>query len=281
MGRPLVLAENVFNTRLFPGHTLSANEEASGREVEYVGSGRRHKPLNHWTPRTTNAAAYVRCVFDRVRAIDTVFLDRGHNLDTETVRIRIASDSAFGTYVELGPATLPTNVFPYSPLTELPGMKTEEGAWGWRFGLYSGIGVEFRVDAMGAGLKPEIVGLQIGLAFRPLNAEVKPFTHGKRELQYEETRAPSAWVGAGQISQRRTKETRLRSADPTEYASYRYHIEELVLRGKPYWHVPDEDQAEKAFFARAVPQVGGSEIAQGESEFITTWSGAEQEPKLL
>lgn len=281
MGRPVLLAENFFNVRLFPSHTLTANEGEAGHEVDLVGSGRRMKSLNYWTPTTTNAAAYISCACDRVRAADMIAIDRGHNLETEVVRLRVSNDSTFASYTEIATVTLPAATYPYSRLSSQPGVRTEEGAWLYRFPQHTGKYWRVVFDAMGSGLRPEIVGLHLGLSFRSDYPEVKPFSHGLRELAYEETRSTSAWVGAGQISQRRTKRLHLKLTDRAEYASARYHIEELVLRGKPTWYVPDDEEAEKAFFARAVPQTAGFQIESDWSEYQGTFDLAEQEPRLV
>ncbi|MGE0456402.1 MAG: hypothetical protein AB7I13_00360 [Vicinamibacterales bacterium] len=280
MGRPLYLAENFWNARLFPNHELSANEEADGRDIAQVGSGRRLKSMNCWTPTSFNAQAYATCVFGRVRAFDTIFLDRGHNLEGKNIRIRVALDPAFASYTEIGPVTLPSQVIPYSRLTQAGGVKTEEGAWGWRPGTYTGYAVRLLVDAMGSGLKPEIVNIQMGMGFQPAFPVVKPFTHGLRELLYEETVSPSAWVGAGQISQRRRLPVELK-LKREEAASARYHIEQLILQAKGTWVVPDDEQAEKAFYARATPQTAGLTVEGDWSEFRAKFELVEQEPLLV
>lgn len=277
MGRLVVLSENVLNTRIFPSHVLTANEEAAGREVSRVSSGRRQRALNHWTPSTTNAAAYVQAAFNRVRLVDCVFLDRGHNLGGKTVRIRASSDG-FGTYTEQS-ATVPSQVQPFSRLSDVNGVRTEEGAWGWRFNSLSGLAVRFYVDAMGSGLRPEIVGLYIGQCFRPTNPLVKPFSHGKRELDYEIIRAPSMWAGAGEVSQRKRTTLRIRLTSG-EYPAGRYHMEELFLRARPSWIVPDDDETEKAYLSRAEPQTAGFEIAQGRSEWEGEFDAPEHEPRI-
>jgi hypothetical protein len=280
MGRPVLLAESFFNTRLFPNHTVGASSEASGRDVGQIGSGRRMKALNCWTPSTTNSAEWAKVACDRVRAADMWVLDRGHNLEGKSVRLQVSNDN-FASYTEIASGVLPTSVLPYSRLDQWPGVKTEEGAWLYRHSSYSGRYWRIYVDAMGAGLAPEIVNLQVGLSFRPEFPEVKPYSHGQRELLYEQTVSPSAWVGAGQIAQRRRKRLHLRLADAAEYALARYHIEELVLRGRGTWYVPDDEQAEKAFFVRAEPQTAGFEISGDWSEMQGSFEMVEQEPKLV
>lgn len=277
MGRFVMLSENVFNTRIFGSHVLSANEEAPDREAARVSSGRRQRSQNLWSPITENAAAWIKAIFNRVRVVDTIFIDRGHNLEGKEVRIQISSDN-FATYTER-PATLPTQTFAYSRLNQVNGVRTEEGAWGWTFTPAAGTAVRLYVPAMGSGLRPEIVGLYIGQRFRPQNALLKPFTFGKRELDYESIRSPTAWVGAGEVSQRkRIPNLKIRLADG-EFPVARYHVEELYLRARPSWLVPDDEHAEKSYLSRAEPQLGGFEIPEGHSQWHVEVDAPEHEPR--
>lgn len=279
MGRLVLLSENFFNSRLFSDHVVSANAETSGHEAWYVGSARRQRDLNHWTPTTTNAQAWLQVACDRPRAADMIAIDRGHNLGGETVRVQASSNGSSWTTAAV--VTLPSQVYPYARLNQAPGVRTEEGAWLYRFTLHSGKYWRVVFDAMGAGLKPEVVGLYLGLSFRPAFPVVKPFTHGKRELDYEITKSPYAWAGAGTISQRRRAPIHLKLQDRDEYAQARYHIEELALRARPTWVVMDDDEAEKAFLARAEPQTAGFEISGDWSEFQGEFEMPEHEPAVV
>lgn len=279
MGRFVMLAENVFNTRVFRSHVLGASGEAPGREVDFVNSGRRQKSQNLWTPPggSENAIAYVSSTFDRVRMIDMLAIDRDHNLDGKVVRVRVSSNG-FTNYTEVA-ATVPSQVLPYSRLSFTNGVRTEEGAWIWRFGPLAGNAVRVVIDAMGVGLRPEIVGLYVGQAYRPENALRKPFTHGKRELDYPMTKSPAAWVGAGEISQRRRGQYRLR-VSREDYPLGRYHVEGLYLRGRPTWIVPDDEEAEKAWLSRAEPQTAGFEIPEGRNDYHCDLDCPEHEPRV-
>lgn len=279
MGDFRMLSENLLNLRTFPDHTLAANEETVGNEVEFVQSGRRQKSLNHWTPTTENSEATITLTMDRVRAFDFIAIDRGHNLDAEGFRVRASSD-AFTTFTEVA-YTLPSNVYAFSPLDAQNGVKTPEGAWLIKIDTLHGSAIRFVFDAMGAGLKPEVVGLYCGLSYGPTHALIKPFTFGLRELDYNITRSPSAWAGAGQISQRRVADFSLRLADRTEYAQGVYHVEELFLRAKPTWIVMDDGEAEKAYLSRAEPGTSGFTIQGDWPEFQGTFRAPEHEPKPL
>lgn len=279
MGRLVMLAENVFNPRLFPAHALSAVSEAADpvnpHDVEVIASGRRQRSENYWTPTALNTAAWVRSSFNRVRVVDMVALDRGHNLAGKTVRVQASSDG-FLTYSERS-ALIPSSVFPYSRLSQTNGIRTPEGAWLYRFLALSGTSVRFYIDAMGANLRPEIVGLYLGLSFRATNPVIKPSSHGRRQLDYEVIKAPSMWAGAGQVSQRKNLPINLRLEDG-DYPSAVYHWEELFMRARPSWVVPDDEQAEKAYLSRAEPQEAGFEVPAGKSQWEATFIAPEHEP---
>lgn len=239
MGRPVFLVENVFNTRIFSGHTLTANEEATGHEVEFVATGRRRVALNYWAPTTANAEASVTCTFDAVRGWDMIALDRGHNLAGETVRIRTSSDS-FTTYTE-DAVTIPSEASDFQRLDLSPGVLTPEGAWLYRPGLRSGSAVRFVIDAMGAGLTPKIVGLYVGLSFRPLHARVLPFDHGRLSVAERQ----------GVVRDPVTGEIELRLADGTEERQAQRHFRGLFWRHRPMWIVHDDESAEHAVLTQA------------------------------
>ena len=277
MGRLVVLSDNVFNLLIYPLHTLSSSDTPpAGREIQRIASGRRQRSQNYFTSAAFNTAVWGRSAFNRVRLFDCAFLDRGHNLGGKTVRIQ-ASFDLFATYSERV-AVIPTQTVPYSRLSQTNGLRTEEGAWGWRFDPLAGSACRIYVDAMGAGLRPEIVGGYVGQCFRPTNPLIKPFSFGKRQLDYEVIRAPSAWAGAGEISQRKNLELNIRLEDG-EYPAGRYHMEELFMRAHPSWIVPDDDQAEKAYLSRAEPQEAGFEVPLGKSQWEGRFMAPEHEPK--
>ena len=278
MGRLLILSENLFNTRAFPLHVLDANQEAAGREVERISSGRRQKSQNHWTPSSENAEAWVESTYNRVRVANTVFLDRGHNLKGKVIRFRFSADD-FVTYDEVGPITIPTQAALGSRLASQPGVLTEEGAWGWRFGNRAGKAVRVVFDAMGAGLRPEVVGLYLGYGFRSTNPLVKPYGPDLRELDYPIIKSPTAWVGAGEVSQRRRTVLNVR-LEATEYFAARYHFGKMLMRGRPSWIVHDDEQAELAYLGRAEPQLAGFAIQKGSSEWEGSFDVPEHEPRI-
>lgn len=281
MGRTVMLVENLFNTRTFPSHTLTASSEATGQSVLFVGSGRRQRHLNVWSPSTTNADAYVQVDFDRVRSFDCIFLDRGHNLAGYAVSLRASSD-AWSTFTEAASVTLPVVTTPGSPLAESPGVLTEEGAWGLRLSrTFHGTSFRFFVPAMGAGLKPEIVGIYVGRSWRLVHAQQWPTDHGKPELIYQEVISPEAWAAPGDVAKRDRGELNIQLDSFEEYALARYHIEQLFMARKPMWLVHDDDQAERSVLTYAPPGVAGFGFEAGWFPQQGRIPWVEHEPRLV
>jgi hypothetical protein len=280
MGRPVFFVENLLSRRTFPDHVLTASSTETGLDVAFVATGRRQRSLNRWAPSGYHAAAYIQCTFDRVRAFDHVAIDRGHNLGGYTVQVLVSSDG-FTTYTTAGSAVIPTQVFPYSRLSDNLPILTEEGAVLWRMDQYAGSAVRLNVPDMGVGLKPEIVGAYIGMAFRPEHAPQKPFSHGKVRLLYDVERSPQAWAAAGEIGKLRAGTVELWLADRAEYALARYHIEGLYFARKPMWLVMDDEEAEKARLVVCPPGDAGFEVSSGWSEYRGTIPYEEHEPALI
>jgi hypothetical protein len=280
MGRPVFFCENLLSRRTFPNHTLSASSTETGLDVAFVATGRRQRALNRWAPSDTNTAAYVQADFNRPRAFDHLAIDRGHNLGGYTVEVRASSDGGT-TYYTAATGTIPTQTFPYSSLSDERPIRTEEGAILWRFPQAYGSSVRLHVPAMGAGLKPEIVGAYIGSAFRPEHAAQKPFSHGKIRLLYEVERSPQAWAAAGEIGKLRVGNVEVWLADRYEYALARYHIEGLYLSRKPMWLCMDDDESEKARLVVAPPGEAGVEISPGWSEYRMSIPWEEHEPLII
>jgi len=280
MARPLFLVENFASGRQFSSHVLSASSTEAGLDVRFVGTGRRQRDLNRWAPSTLNADAYVQITFDRVRMFSHIGIDRDHNLGGHTVAVRVSNDG-FTSYTTAASATMPSSVFPYSRLSDGLPIRTEEGAILWSTGQHSAKAVRIHIPAMGAGLKPEIVGIHIGLGWEPEHALQKPYSHGKIRLVYDVERSPEAWAAAGTIGKLRVGQPSL-LLEPLEYADARYHIEELFLSRKPMWLAVDQDEAEKARYVVAPPGDAGFEKRTGPwSGWVGEFSYEESEPRIV
>lgn len=264
MGRPVLLSDNVFNPRIYPDHTLAAQSTASGKDVLELSSGRRNRDLTGWAASDLNTLSYVTATCDQPRAVDLLWIDRDHNLATESLSVRI-SDDGFTTYYEIGPLTVPSAPMPMSALYDGNIVMTDEGALLWWLDLQ--VGYEFRVvvAAMGSGLRPEIAGLMLGKLWTPTHAVIKPQFTPKWTPTHTTERSPLGQDASGESGAFRAQEMRLRMASWQEYLTALYPIEELYVRGrKPTVVIPDDEQAERAFFVRAVPGAQGFEAPQGQ-----------------
>lgn len=249
----LVCAESFYSGvgGQFPLHVISAEEEPATFEAWRVGDGRRSRtPPTYATATTANSSWWLRSVFDRVRACNFIAMDRGHNLAGKTFEFRITSDATdfTGTFETPFDITMPSVVTPNSHIDNGLGVRTEEGAWLKRFPLRTGKAVEVFIDAMGADLKPEIVGLWVGLAVE-LRAR-RPWDDDASELVTVTMESESGWIGRGRRTRRRRGElvTKLQSFQQYDEL-IRYHIASLFADGVPMWIIPDTAQAEKAVLA--------------------------------
>lgn len=263
MGLPRFLAENLFDGTQFRDATVSANEEATGHEAFRVGT-RRRTPLNFWTPTTENQDAWVKVDLGsgNSEAADMIAIDRGHNLDGETVTLEHSSDDS--TWTQAFSVTMPANEGDNTSLTATNGVKTEEGAWVFAFTSATDRYWRLTVSAMGAGLKPEIRGLYLGESYAPNFHIALPFGYGDVTAQFSEVQGPNVWAGASRVSTRKERTFRLKLKSWAEYHdTARYHIEELFFTGVPMWCVFDVDYAERAWLAKVQPGTSGFQRQQG------------------
>lgn len=243
MSSPVFLAENFYNTHQFVDHTVDAEEEPSGYEAWRVATGRR-SGLQYWTPSTANSDTYVDATCDRTRTANMLILDRGHNLAGYDIELRASQDD-FTTYETILDITVPSVSTP-GALTD--GVLTEEGAYVKQFDARSYTYWRVFVNAMGAGLQPQIVGLWLGLAWSPDYLEM-PSAKDADDLIVEETVSESGWVGRGPATQRRSDTIKLKLSSYDEYDEARYHIQGLFGAGYPMWIFHHDDQADQGLCA--------------------------------
>jgi hypothetical protein len=94
---PLLLYDNVFNRiRQYPGAVLAASSSAAGTDVRYLTRFARGK--QYWQAAAAAANNYVQSDLGAgtTRAVDALFIDRGHNLWGKTVQV-YADDGAGGS----------------------------------------------------------------------------------------------------------------------------------------------------------------------------------------
>lgn len=247
MGAPFFLVENLFSTVQFPLHVVTGNEEPAGAEAFRVADGRR-SPLDAWSPTTLNATSYLQVVCDRLRTANMVALDRGHNLGGKEVQLQ-CSDDGFTTVQTVADLVIPAASAPGSP-DDAFGVVTEEGAWLYRFPARAAYAWRLQVPAMGAGLRPKIVGLWVGPAYAPDYFQL-PSGPGQGQALGVESVSDAGWVGRGVVVFRRESVIRLQLPSLFDYDDLaRYHLEgHYAGAGRPMWVCFDDEQADRAFLA--------------------------------
>jgi hypothetical protein len=248
MGLPLFLVENLFSDIQFPQHVVAASEEASRAQAWRVATGRRSQQ-DRWTVATANTSAWLRVQCDQARAASCIALDRGHNLAGVQVALERSADGA--TWTQVLVATIPTASAAGTSIDAATGCVTEEGAWIRRFPAVASTWWRLSIPAMGAGLKPQVVGLWLGAAWSPAGYLEQPFDdYARRSLADESQPTPAGWRGAGPAARVREGQLNFKIMTQADQDAADYHI-----RGhfhgyrRPMWIVHDEAQAERAVLA--------------------------------
>lgn len=94
---PVFLVDNVFNRiRQYPGATLSSSGDAPGTDVRYLTRFCRGKQF--WQSSTTDIQRQVSSDLGAgtTRAVDSLWIDRGHNLWGKTIRV-VGDDGSGGS----------------------------------------------------------------------------------------------------------------------------------------------------------------------------------------
>ena len=247
MGQPVVLVENFFSGIQYPDHTISAEEEASGHPVERLANGRRSTD-DYWTATTTNSSTWVKVQCDRVRAANMLVLDRGHNLAGKTITIECSQDNFTTTHTIKSAITIPASSSP-GAVTDTSGVLTEEGAWVIQFDLRAALYWRVTIPAMGSGLKPNIVGLWLGLALT-LDWPDLPLDDDADELIVDLTQSDAGWIGNSQAANRRKGGLVLKLNGHAAYDAVRLMLQGHYGMGRPCWLLHDSEQADRALLVR-------------------------------
>ncbi len=254
MGKVLFLADNLFDGGFpgsqYPDHTITAEESATDHEPWRVATGRR-SPTDYWTSTTTNSDTWIRAACDRARGADMVVLDAGHNLASETFRLQ-GSDDDFTTIDTAIDITIPSVSSPGN-IDNATGIVTEEGVWLKRFPFRAHNYWRAFIPAMGADLKPEIVGLWVGLSWET-EVAWPPSAENQIELAGNESVTPDMWRGRTGLGMGRTDVMTLKLPSFYAYDQARFHIEGLFAASHPTWILYNTDQADRAVVA--VPRLG-------------------------
>lgn len=243
MADPVFLIENYFSSSQFSTHVVSAIQEAAGKQAFRVGDGRRIQ-LDHWSSTSLNVEAWIKVDCVSTKSATGIALDRGHNLAGKSVVLeRSANDSG---WTNVFTATIPATAATDGDIDDANGITTDEGAWLKRFASVSDRYWRLRIPAMGADLKPEVVGLWVGNTWEP-GALTLPHQDEYAETMVGVTENTLGWQSGTQAVRRRTGELALQLATTAEVAAIAA-LKDFDLR-RPMWIVLDGERTERAVLA--------------------------------
>lgn len=278
MGRPLFFVENFYSSTQFPAHVVSASSEEASYESWRVGTGRRSRQ-DRWMPTALDTAAWIRVDCAQARPATMVAIDRGHNLAGVQIKIQGSADAV--AWTDVLTATIPAAAAVAGDIDAANGITTEESAWLRRFASASYRYWRLWIPAMGAGLRPEVVGLWVGTSWTPELYFDLPWSEEGRFLQAEQSESDAGWVGIGQLKRGRSGEIDLKLRSETEYSDEaRYHIATHFWSRRPMWIVYDDEATERAVLA--VPRLGdvgfGRQQGWGPRQSRIAWLEHEAKP---
>lgn len=249
MGLPGFLVDNLLSVVQYPGHTVTGNEELSGHPASSAADGRRD-PSDYWSSITPNTDAYLQVVCDRIRGIDMIALDRGHNLAGQTLQL-LGSNDGFGTFETICSVVIGSTVG--GSFDDALGCVTEEGAWVKRVSLRAYLAYRVVVKAMGASLTPQVVGCWLGKGF--YSASVNdwlfnlPTSAEGDTLQGTEVTSELGYVGRGLQVPRREGTIPIKLVSLFNYDLARYHLQMQFGLGRPMWIWFDDSFPQQVFLA--------------------------------
>lgn len=227
---PMSLADNLFETvALYPGHIVTASGEVAGHEIWFAFDGLRD--LTSWqTPfRVQDELATVQCGV--ARTANTIFLDRGHNYDGETVHVETAPDGAAW-------------VTRLTALVGTDGHATAEGAWWHTFADQTDTWWRLRIAAPGAARSLITTGVFLGTRLEFKNYLHRPVDSDRRRMYWQERRTPGGVRVRDQAVRHRVLDDRVTLYDEPEYvAGVRKWVTQVADGGVPFWWVLDQTNA--------------------------------------
>lgn len=279
MGVPAFMVLNYANVRQNTGHLLEANENDS--DAGKVANGRRSN-LNFWVPSTANQEAWLRvdAGVGNTLAPTGFALDRGHNLGG-VAPIFESSDSPASGYSSLATPTIPTTPGVDGDLDAANGITTDEGAWIKRITAPTARRyLRFRVPAMGADVRPIVVGLWFGIYWEP-GQLWNPLTDEDLELVTDRIETGKAWAGSTTKVRRRLGELVVKLSEGSDEDAANLHIRDQFLAGRLMWIVHNDDKTERSVLAEFPGGRSGFRYAAGWGNRQSVIPWLEYEPKIL
>lgn len=247
MGLPFFGVENVFSVRQFRAHLVTADQEDTGREAFRVADGRRSK-LDFWAPTTPNVVHEVEVDSTVAGGISVEYfaLDRGHNLDGKVVLLQRSTDGSIWTTIVT--VTIPAT--PGGQIADTNGCHTNEGAFLKTFTASTAERyLRLRVNAMGAGLTPRVVGLWAGTRWAPGNIFL-PLTDEDDILIAQRAQTSKGWSGSTIHVRKRVGELNFRLPSFAAFTDAAKHIRDNFGRGRLMWIIHDDADSQRAVLAQ-------------------------------
>ncbi len=247
-----LLTDNLYNTRQYPSHTVTASGGAvTGYEVFRIANARRHA-RDYWTPSSSNTTVNIDVACDRVRAANMLVIDRNSGLSGATVTVTSSQQSSYATSEDIS-FTVPASVYRANTLRPGHPVKTQEGAIILTFNLSAGKYWRVTVAAMGAGIKPTIGGLWLGRSYTPTIVPL-PWDDETRYLERQDVRLgmPGAFSDTG-----RSADLRIMVKNDAEWETARRSMLQF-WSGTPLWYVADSDYGENSWLGYAPPTSFGA-----------------------
>lgn len=234
---PLLLVDNVFDRiNSHVSATLAASvASAEGRDVAYLGDYRRERTF--W--QSAAAAANIGVTSDlgasETVAIDSIWLDRGHNLWGLTIEVTSASDSLFTTGVTTTTLSAPASTVVGGDPETSTMCVTEEGALYSLFTAHTARRY-FRVRIV-ENVQPIITGIMLGARsqLQTYSNKLDEDAGGRIERSQE---SDAGYLAVDRVYSYRTSEIQLTLIGAAEYDSMiRTLRRTLFERNQPYFAV--------------------------------------------
>jgi len=278
MARPCFVVDNLLSSTQYRDHVVTASSAAARCEPWRVADGRR-SVLDRWTPLALDTEAWIQVSCGTARTADLLVLDRGHNLAGHQVQLQTSDGGEEDPWTTILDVTIPAAVTEPGDLDAAAGVHTEEGAWIKRFAAVEAAAWRVVIPGMGAGLRPEIVGLWLGESWTPRSYLDLPYDDQSYQLSYTSIASDAAWEGRGRTSRRRAGSFRLRLMSADEHDLARRHVRDGYWRPRPMWIVFDAAAAATAVLAMPPAGTYGWVQQAGWSHRQAEIAWAEHEPR--
>lgn len=162
--KPLILADNLFENVVIHPNNLVTTNATTVAGSEYWNAEDNLRDLTQFTSGQTNTDINLTVDCGSAVFADTVVLDRGHNLKSQTVEIRASTDNFASSNVLVASCVVPAS--PGGLATDANGCLTKDSVWWKQWASVQYRYWRFVSKAMGASISPIITGLYYGLSYR-------------------------------------------------------------------------------------------------------------------